>query len=263
MKGTASRATWPRSLPWPLPALLAWGAGWLVWASASGLGLPGWGALPLALAASMALAWRCQGPWRQLLAAAGFPLSMLVWSQATLPPWAWAVAVLPLAVLYPLRAWRDAPFFPTPAGGLQGLQRLVDPPPRLVLDAGCGAGHGLQALAALWPQAHVQGVEWSRPLAWIARWRCPVAQVRRGDMWAERWDTVDLLYLFQRPETMPRAAAKAAAEMRPGRWLVSLEFEVPGWDPAACLRTPHRRPVWVYRVPGNAASGSTIERRRR
>jgi SAM-dependent methyltransferase len=252
-----------RPLPWPLPALLAWGGGWLVWALAGALGLPGWAALLPALAASTALAWRCTGRWRRLLAAGGYPLSVLAWSHAALPAWAWALAVLPLLVLYPLRAWRDAPFFPTPRGGLQGLQPLIDPPPRHVLDAGCGAGHGLQALAALWPQAQVQGVEWSRPLAWLARWRCPQAQVHRGDMWAQRWDAVDLLYLFQRPETMPRAAAKAQAEMRPGAWLVSLEFPVPGWRPEACLDAPQRRTVWVYRVPAGAVPGSTARRRRR
>jgi len=159
-----------------------------------------------------------------------------------------------LLLLYPLRAWRDAPFFPTPALALRGLDgALGTPAPHSVLDAGCGAGHGLHALAALWPQAALHGVEWSRPLALLARWRCPRAQVRRGDLWADDWGAYDLVYLFQRPESMPRAAAKAGAEMRPGTWLVSLEFAVPGWPPHACLQQAGGRPVWVYRMaaPGH------------
>ena len=117
-----------------------------------------------------------------------------------------------------------------------------------VLDAGCGLGHGLQALHAAWPQARIEGVEWSPPLALLAGWRCPWARVRRGDLWADDWSGVDLLYLFQRPESMPRAARKARTEMRRGTWLVSLDFAVPGWRERAVIDEPGRRRVWVYRV---------------
>jgi SAM-dependent methyltransferase len=245
-------------LPWPLPALLAWAVGWALWFLALGLGAPAWLAGATALAGSLALALRCQGAWRRSLAAAGFPLSWVVLGAAqAVPPWAWALAALPLVLLYPLRTWRDAPFFPTPARALHGLDAVIGlPAPQRVLDAGCGVGHGLRELAALWPQAALQGVEWSRPLSALARWRCPAAQVRRGDMWADDWGTQDLVYLFQRPETMPRAAAKAAAEMRPGTWLVSLEFAVPGWQAQACLQPPDGRSVWVYRMPTAAVSGA-------
>ena len=37
-----------------------------------------------------------------------------------------------------------------------------------------------------------------------------------------------MVYLFQRPESMERAFAKATHELAPGCWLVSLEFAVPG-----------------------------------
>lgn len=244
-------------LPWPLPALLAWAAGWAVWAGVLALGAPTWLAGALALVGSAGLALRCRGAWRRGLAAAGFPLSWVALGAAqAVPPWAWALAALPPLLLYPLRTWRDAPFFPTPASALQGLDAAVGAPaPQRVLDAGCGAGHGLRALASLWPQAALQGVEWSRPLAALARWRCPRAVVRCGDLWADDWGTQDLVYLFQRPETMPRAAAKASAEMRPGSWLVSLEFAVPGWTAHACLQPAGGRPVWVYRMAGGARGG--------
>jgi len=72
--------------------------------------------------------------------------------------------------------------------------------------------------------------------------------VRRGDLWADSWARYELVYLFQRPETMARAWAKAQAEMRPGSWLVTLEFEVPGVAPRACLDAGGRRRVWIYRL---------------
>ena len=103
-----------------------------------------------------------------------------------------------------------------------------------------------------WPQVQLEGVEWSRPLALLARWHCGFARVRRGDMWRDDWREFALVYLFQRPDTMARAWAKAAREMAAGAWLVSLEFEVPGATPHARLLCVQGKPVWVYRVGGGA-----------
>lgn len=242
--------------PWPLPALLAWAAGWALWAGTAAAGGPPAMGLLGGLLAAAALAWRCEGRRRRLIAFAGFPLSALALGLGdALPPWVWLAALLPLLLAYPLRAWSDAPFFPTPAGALQGLDQWVGPP-RRALDAGCGLGHGLAALHRLWPQCELHGVEWSLPLAGAAAWRCRYARVRRGDMWAASWSGHDLVYVFQRPESMKRVFDKARGELAPGAWLVSLEFEVPGQTPVACLREPGRRPLWVYR-PGTANAGST------
>ena len=56
-------------------------------------------------------------------------------------------------------------------------------------------------------------------------------------------------YLFQRPESMPRAIAKARAELKPGAWLVSLEFVADELKPTAVLKTVEDKPVWLYRAP--------------
>ncbi|HEX7687459.1 MAG TPA: class I SAM-dependent methyltransferase, partial [Burkholderiaceae bacterium] len=107
----------------------------------------------------------------------------------------------------------------------------------------------LRALRAVWPQARLEGIEWSWPLALAARLRCPWAGVRRGDMWRPgAWSGCALVYLFQRPESMARAIAKAEAELPSGAWLASLEFEVAGRRPHAVLRPAGGKPVWIYRV---------------
>jgi trans-aconitate methyltransferase len=100
-----------------------------------------------------------------------------------------------------------------------------------VLDAGCGAGHGLQALARAYPQAALEGVEASYPLALWARWRCPKARIWRGDLWDAEWKGYDLVYLFQRPESMAPALVKAKAELAAHAWLVSLDFPLPNIEP--------------------------------
>jgi len=247
-------------LPWPLPALLAWAAGWLLWLPLRSAAVEPVPAFAMAAFATGLVALGCRGPWRRFIAAAGFPLSLLVLGGAgAWPAWLWLLPLLPLLALYPVRAWRDAPVFPTPADALAGLDAVVGQPQR-VLDAGCGLGHGLSALRRLWPGAALVGIEWSAPLAWAARRRCRAlaigAEVQRGDMWQASWAGHDLVYLFQRPESMARAFAKAAAELSHEAWLVSLEFAVPGVAPVACLEGPGRRPVWVYRPAAGARSTS-------
>lgn len=248
---TAARAGFAKPLqrlPWPLPALLGWALAWAACAGAGGAA-SAWGGVA-GMAVGLLAAGAVPGWGRRLWVAGGFPLSALALG-AALPGWAWAAAAIGLLLAYPLSAWRDAPFFPTRAGALAALPEVVrlDPAAR-VLDAGCGLGHGLAALHAAYPRARVEGVERSAPLAWWCRRRCRFARVRRGDMWGGSWQGYALVYLFQRPESMARAFAKAGAEMAAGSWLVSLEFEVPGATPHARLAAPGGQPLWVYRIGG-------------
>jgi len=258
---------------WPLPALMAWLLAWGLCLALRASQAPLWAllALPSLLGVVMGL-WPALAAtrWRTVFVAGGFPLSVLALaltqggatlglapgSTAAEAPSAW-VWLIPLALLllaYPVRAWRDAPLFPTPPGALDELPRLIKlPEGAAVLDAGCGLGDGLRALHSAFPNAQCHGTEWSWPLALMCRLRCPWAQVQRGDLWAQDWSGFALVYLFQRPESMPQALAKAREQMRTGSWLVSLEFEARDAQGRAPKAT-HRlslgggRPVWVYRM---------------
>lgn len=237
-------------LPWPLPAVLAWALAWGLFRLALAAGAAVWFALLLASATGLLASVLGTTAWRRLLIALGFPLALLASNAASWPAWIWLLPLGLLALVYPLNAWRDAPLFPTPAGALAGLaQRAPQPPGALVLDAGCGLGHGLQALHWAYPQSTLHGVEWSWPLRLACALRCPWARVRHGDMWRADWRPYALVYLFQRPESMARAVAKAEAELAPGAWLVSLEFEALQLLPTARLQAPDGRPVWLYQAP--------------
>ena len=235
---------------WPLPALLVWAAAWGAF-----LALMAWGASPLLAFAlpsvgGVAASVLGNSGWRRLMIGAGFPLSLALSGAASVPAWAWLVPLGLLILVYPINAWRDAPIFPTPRDALLELPKLA---PLLdgarVLDAGCGAGHGLRALRQAYPQAQLHGLEWSWPLrAWCSL-VCPWARVRQGDMWAADWSDYALVYLFQRPESMPRALIKARAELATGAWLVSLEFEVVGVQAHAHYATQSGKIVWIYRAP--------------
>lgn len=239
---------------WPLPALLVWAAAWGLFALLIRLGLGTLAALLLASGLAVAGSVLASSWWRRLIIGLGFPLSLALSGAATLAAWHWLLPLALLLLIYPLNAWRDAPLFPTPRNGLQGLDRQAPlPEGALVLEAGCGLGDGLKALRQVYPAARLQGLEWSWPLRAACALRCPWARVRQGDIWRADWAPYQMVYLFQRPESMARAVEKAAAELQPGAWLVSLEFPAPGLLPSASLQGDRGRPVWAYQVPFQAA----------
>jgi hypothetical protein len=181
-----------------------------------------------------------------MAAAVGFPLS---WVLLAVPVWVYPLALALLLLVYPLRAWGDAPLFPTPRGALEGLSHTLKlPAGAAVLDAGCGLGAGLVQWRHEAPALRLVGWEWSPVLSRLCSWRCRFAQIQRRDIWAHSWAGFDVVYLFQRPESMQKAWGKAQAELRPGAFLVSLEFEVPQQRPWARLEQVPGKPVWVYCV---------------
>jgi hypothetical protein len=248
-------------LTWPAPALLLWLACGLLQALLLRLQAPVVVAHGTAMVLGGLAALLADAPWRRWILALGWPaMSLAAGLSRDLPPWLWLLPLGLLLLAYPLRAWRDAPMFPTPRDALDGLAELAPlPADARVRDAGCGMGHGLQALRRSYPQARLEGIEWSLPLRLLAGLRCPWATLRRGDLWADRWQGLAMVYVFQRPESMARVWAKATAELAPGAWLVSLAFPVPGQRAKAQLPAgPGRRhDVWIYRIPAGPVGQSS------
>jgi len=237
-------------IPWPLPALLTWASAWAVFLLLHAQQIQPWWSLTLATALGVGTSMLAGSLWRKLFIAAGFPLSLAVSGLgAGLAAWVWLIPLGLLLLLYPINAWRDAPLFPTPRGILEGLDKIAPlTNGDRVLDAGCGLGAGLLELYRIYPLVHLEGLEWSWALRLLCGWRCPFARVRRGDIWKEEWSGYAMVYMFQRPESMGPAAEKARRELRPGAWLVSLEFEATAMQPEAVLRNRDDKPVWVYRM---------------
>ena len=248
-------------LAWPIPALVAWVLAWAAYRVVLAIGLSPAFAVLVASLVGVGMSFMGGNWWRRLIIAAGLPLALLVSGAAALPAWTWLVPLVLLVLVYPLHAWRDAPLFPTPAHALRSLAaRAPLPPGALVLDAGCGLGHGLAALREAYPAVQLHGLEWSWPLRLACALRCPWARVRQGDIWRADWSPYGLVYLFQRPESMPRALAKAVTQMRPGSWLVSLEFEAQDWQPTEVMHLPDGRPVWMYQAPFAASFAQRTQR---
>lgn len=238
---------------WPLPAVVAWILCWLLFRGLIQAEFPMLWAVTAGSGLGVAMSLLGATWWRRLIIGLGFPASLAVSAGASLPAWLWLVPLGLLLLIYPVNAWRDAPLFPTALHALKDLPRyapLADG--ASVLDAGCGAGHGLQALRLAYPQAQLNGLEWSWPLRLLSALRCPWARVRRGDIWQADWSAYQMVYLFQRPESMTRAAIKAA-ELREGAFMVSMDFEASHLLPTASYQAPNGKMVWIYRAPVTAA----------
>jgi SAM-dependent methyltransferase len=238
------------ALRWPLPALFTWLGGWSVFFGTQALGFSKAVAYVAALLIILCGSMLVQGFWRRALIFVGFPISLVLtgWDSHFSAAW-WLGALCLFLVLYPLKAWSDAPLFPTPKQALRNLSQWITlKPGEKILDAGCGLGAGLRELHRAYPHCEVSGIEWSPLLALMCRMRCRFARVYHGDFWRHDWSEYQLVYVFQRPESMARCAEKAAAQMRPGSWLVSLEFPVPDLAPTACVQVQGRlgKPIWLY-----------------
>lgn len=235
---------------WPLPALLAWLAAWAVHLACSPRVGPVASAVLAALALCIAAPHLARSPWRRAIVALGFPVSFAISGALSeaVSPWLWLLPLGALALVYPMGAWRDAPLFPTPRGALAGLGATLPlPDGACVLDAGCGTGDALAELAREYPRAALAGVERSWPVALAARLRLGRrATIARGDLWAGDWSALDLVYVFQRPESMGRIADKALREMRGEALLASLEFPIAG--ALAVFTGSNTRRLFVYRV---------------
>lgn len=258
MRDSLPKRTFSLRWAWPWPALFAWLSGWALVLAASSMDVSMAWALLLGLLPAVWAQSRTTGPWRRAAVMLGLPFSLaLTVGLWAVPPWAWLLAAVAVLGVYPLQAWRDAPIFPTPADALHALPSVVPlPGGARILDVGSGLGHGMAALREAYPDALVEGVERSLALVLLSRLRSAGHRVRHGDMWRGSWAGFALIYCFQRPESMVRVWTKACAELAPGGWLASLEFEVPGVQPVARLTCQDGRPLWIYRVSGPSSSVS-------
>lgn len=178
-------------------------------------------------------------------------LATLHWNMRLEPLWALGCLTL-LILVYPVQAWRDAPLYPTRRRSLAPLKGGPWCKALRGLDLGAGLGDGLIALRTIAPATEWTGVEMSWPLVWVSRIRCPWARILRQDMWALDWAGYDLVYSFQRPETMSRLWEKARRELRPGSWVLSFQFAVPDLQPSWSAQNPDGQWLYAYQVAGGS-----------
>ncbi|HFC98721.1 MAG TPA: class I SAM-dependent methyltransferase [Thermosulfurimonas dismutans] len=129
------------------------------------------------------------------------------------------------------------------------LEELSLSPSARVVDLGCGDGRFLRAV---WRRYRVRAVGYEiNPFAWVlarslnALFRVP-AEVRFGDFMQADLSGYDLIFCYLFPDVLPRLEEKIRREARPGTFIVSANFPLPGLKPQKVLHLDD--PVYFYRL---------------
>ena len=75
-------------------------------------------------------------------------------------------------------------------------------------------------------------------------------EIRRQNFWLQNLAGADVVFCYLYPDVMQRLSAKLKADLRPGTWVVSCNFALPGFKPLKVLRPKgslHSDPVYIYR----------------
>lgn len=174
--------------------------------------------------------------WIQLL----FPTAVALGAGLALPAWIYALLLAASLLLFGGVMFSRVPLW---LSGRRARTLLCAELPSLlpgrdhldVADLGAGLGGMLLALHRSGLCARCLGIEWA-PLPFALGWlRLRLAGFpgswRLGSFWSHPLVAHDLVFVFLSPAAMPRLWDKARAEMRPGSWLVSYRFAIPGAPP--------------------------------
>mgnify|MGYP006374494029 FL=1 len=161
----------------------------------------------------------------------------LVLLHAQALPSAWWLGLFLLVLLLNWNSFRER--VPLYLSGRKTQEQLINllaqrPPGFGFIDLGSGLSGALCRLARAYPHSRFEGVE-TAPLVFLLGWlRClwvPNCTIRYRSLWKVDLADFDVVYCFLSPAPMPQVWQKAAEEMRPGSWLISNSFEIPGVSP--------------------------------
>ena len=196
-------------------------------------------------------------PWRRVFIGGGFPLSFAVSGAAALPPWAWLLPLALLAFVYPVaRLARRAAL---PDAGRRAARprarRAARPPARRCSTPAAASARRCSSCAANIRTRAVDGIEWSWPLLGAGAPALPLrARAARRHLERRLVGASRSSICSSGRRAWPRAAAKAARELKPGR--LAGEPRVRDRDAAAAARARAARDgrrVWLYRAPFRSA----------
>lgn len=195
-----------------------------------------------------------------------FVPGLLLVSGQTLPAWFWLGGFVLLALLNWNSLKERVPLY---LSGRPTRQRLVElaqaqPADFAFVDLGCGFAGTLCQLARQYPRARLEGFE-TAPLVFLVAWlRCLPrrnCRVRFRSLWKADLAAFDLVYCFLSPAPMPALWRQACAQMRPGAWLISNSFEIPGVAPQRVIELHDwRRARLLLWQPAGSAGDFMAER---
>jgi hypothetical protein len=122
-----------------------------------------------------------------------------------------------------------------------------------VMDLGCGDGRVLRQINQKY---NVRAIGFEVNLmayikARILSLGLKQVEIRRQNFWSQNLSGAEVIFCYLYPDVMQKLSAKLKAELRPGTWVVSGNFALPGFKPLRVLRPEgalHRDPIFIYRT---------------
>ncbi|MEM4674309.1 MAG: class I SAM-dependent methyltransferase [Pyrobaculum sp.] len=153
-----------------------------------------------------------------------------------------AAALVILHVLWPYLLKRGAAYSTSSVRAVEWAFSKVGVAGKKVYDLGCGYGRVLVIAKKM--GAVAVGVEID-PVRWfICKLRC-LCRVVRGDMYNINLVDADVVYIFQWPTVNKKLAEKFRKELKPGAYVISYMWPVPGLLEIA--RNDELK-IYIYRV---------------
>jgi hypothetical protein len=175
------------------------------------------------------------------------PPAGLALHQSSTPAWVYLAIVILLAAVFWNTVGERVPLYLTNRRTVDVIDALLPKSETFrFIDIGCGLASVLGPLSRRHPAAEFVGVE-SAPLPfalgslrlWLANRRN--ARLDFVSMWDHSLADYDVAYCFLSPAPMEALYEKARTEMKPGAFLISNSFDVPGHAPDDVVEVGDRR----------------------
>jgi hypothetical protein len=128
--------------------------------------------------------------------------------------------------------------------------------PGNIYELGSGWGTLALALAKHYPEHTVIGYELSPIPYLVTKLRAKLQnlknlKLKRKDYHLESWDGAQLVVCYLYPKAMEKLKAEFHIKLRPGTWVISNTFAIPGWIPYHTYEVPdlYHTKIYAYKVP--------------
>lgn len=182
-----------------------------------------------------------------------------------MPIWVWFFIVIAgglfglkmiyvLSTALALPATRGALYVSTTRTRIRAFIKAVPmKPEQTLVDLGCGDGRVLR-LTRKFYQVKTIGFEVNL-MAYLKARLLSIGmsgiEIRRKNFWLQNLACADVVFCYLYPDVMHRLATKLQTDLRPGTWIVSCNFPVPGFRPIRIVRPEgvlHGDPLYVYQA---------------
>jgi SAM-dependent methyltransferase len=183
-----------------------------------------------------------------------FPFLIVSAFQSSIPSSWFLISFLIMLMLYWSTFKTQVPYYPSRNEVIPFLlEHIPEDKNMQVIDVGCGFAGVLLALANRRPKSQFWGVEIA-PLPYFISWLRAKFQKRNvnilfGDYSKLDFSNYDLVFVYLSPVAMPILWQTIRHQMRPGSYIFSYEFMIPGVEPTSIINIGEKKHnLYLWRI---------------